>query len=119
MKHEVAIMEILEAFDLLGTYRAAGNLVGCSPNTVKRYVQARDSGEPVPRRVVRARLTDPFEDKIWGLVDRSRGRIQAKWVHEVLLSLGYTGSQRTTSYAVRRAKIQWRAFGAGSSPVGG
>lgn len=112
MKHEVAIMEILEAFDLIGTFRGAGNLVGCAPNTVKRYVLARDSGEPVPKRVVRPRLTDPYEDKIWELVDRSKGKIRAKRVHEVLLGLGYKGSYRTTSYAVRQVKMQWKAASA-------
>lgn len=112
MKHEVVIMEILEAFDLLGSYRAAANLIGCSPNTVRRYVQARESGVPVTQRAVRARVTDAFADKIWELVDRSNGKIQAQRVHQVLVSLGYEGSMRTTCYAVRQAKTQWQAASA-------
>lgn len=112
MKHEVVIMEILEAFDLLGLYRGAASLIGCSANTVRRYVQARDSGVPVTQRAVRARVTDGFEDKIWELVDRSRGKIQAQRVHQVLVSLGYVGSMRTTCYAVRQAKMQWQAASA-------
>lgn len=112
MKHEVAIMEILEAFDLLGSYRAAANLVGCSPNTVKRFVLARESGIPVSRRVRRGRITDPFTDKIWEMVDRSRGKIQAKKIHQTLVLLGYEGSFRTTCYAVRQAKMRWSAANA-------
>ena len=38
------VMEILEAFDLTGTYRAAGRLAGCDPKTVENWVAKRDAG---------------------------------------------------------------------------
>jgi len=37
-------VEILEAFDLAGSYRAAAELAGCSHHTVARYVRLRASG---------------------------------------------------------------------------
>ena len=37
-------MEILEAFDLTGSFRAAGELAGCSHHTVEHYVALRDEG---------------------------------------------------------------------------
>ena len=37
-------MEILAAYDLTQSYRDAAALVGCAPNTVARYVLARDAG---------------------------------------------------------------------------
>jgi hypothetical protein len=37
-------MEILEAFDVTQSYTDAAELVGCSPNTVASYVEARDQG---------------------------------------------------------------------------
>ena len=44
MKSAEEIMEILDAYDLTGSLRDAGELAGCSHHTVKRYVQARDAG---------------------------------------------------------------------------
>ena len=38
MKSDEEIMEILEAFDLTGSFRAAGELAGCSHHTVEHYV---------------------------------------------------------------------------------
>jgi len=38
------IMEILEAYDLTGSYRAAAELVGCDHHTVARYVRLREAG---------------------------------------------------------------------------
>ena len=44
MKSAEEIMEILDAFDLTGSLRDAGELAGCSHHTVARYVAARDAG---------------------------------------------------------------------------
>lgn len=109
MKTERLIMDILEAFDLYGSYRAAAKHVGCAPNTVKKFVLARDAGDPLPQRVERAKLTDAYLDKIDELVDRSEGDIMAKKVHEVLVGMGFTGSSRTTTRAVRQAKNAYAA----------
>jgi hypothetical protein len=50
MKRSREIMEILEAFDLNGSYRAAAELAGCDHHTVARYVALRESGQsPVER----------------------------------------------------------------------
>lgn len=109
MKTERSIMDILEAFDLYGSYRAAAKHVRCSPNTVKKFVLARDAGDPLPKRVIRAKLTDAYHDKIAELVDRSEGNIMAKKVHETLQVMGFTGSEKTTSRAVREAKNAYAA----------
>ena len=45
MKSDEEIMQILEAFDLTRSYRDAGELAGCSPNTVAQWVARRDAGE--------------------------------------------------------------------------
>ena len=55
MKSYEEIMEILEAFALTNSYRAAGELAGCSHHTVEHWVTMRDAGllpdgvEPVER----------------------------------------------------------------------
>ena len=41
MKSAEEIMRILNAYDLTGSYRDAGELAGCSHHTVKHYVDRR------------------------------------------------------------------------------
>ncbi len=41
MKSAEEIMNILEAYDLTGCYRDAGELVGCSHHTVEHYASER------------------------------------------------------------------------------
>ena len=48
LKSDGELMEILNAYDLTGSYRAAAELCGCSHHTVKKAVEVRDAG--VPRR---------------------------------------------------------------------
>jgi len=44
-EHREEIRQILEAFDLTESYRDAGELAACSPNTVALWVGRRDAGE--------------------------------------------------------------------------
>jgi hypothetical protein len=59
------IMEILEAFDLTGSYRAAGELVSCSHHTVEHWVTRREQGLLVPHRhqILLQRLSRPAEHR--------------------------------------------------------
>ena len=41
MKDSQKSMEILEAYDLFGSYNGAANYCGCSSNTVKKLVPER------------------------------------------------------------------------------
>jgi transposase len=105
------MMEILEAFDLVGTYRGAAALVGCDHKTVARLVELRDraaGGAPVPAPRARPAVGG-FAEKIAELVDRSKGAIHADIAHQKLVAMGYAGSERTTRRAVARAKRAWRA----------
>ena len=52
---------------------------------------------------------DAFLDKIEEWVDRSSGQIRADVVHDKLVAMGFTGSERTTRRAVAAAKKAWRA----------
>lgn len=110
MLSEERIVEVLEAYDLTGSFRSAAQLCGVDHHTVRRYVKARDAGlDPTAMpSVPRERVTDPFVDKIWEWIDRSQGRIRADRVHEKLAALGYQGSERTTRRVVRELKARWR-----------
>ena len=103
-------MEILEAFDVTGSLRAAAELVGCDHKTVGHWVRAREragGGLPVHERT-RPRL-DEFAEKIEEWVERSKGKVRADVAHQRLVAMGYLGSERTTRRAVAEAKRRWRA----------
>lgn len=106
MKSYEEVMEILEAFDLTGSYRDAGELAGCSHHTVAGWVAKRDAGLlPVPgERPERPKLIDPFLAKIEEWVERSDGKIRADVAFERLAALGFTGSERTVRRAVAGVK---------------
>jgi transposase len=108
-KDDREIMEILEAFDLTGCAHSAAVLVGCDPKTVRHHVERRDRGLAVTGPLRRARLIDPFVDKVEEWVDRSRGHVRADVVHERLVAVGFDGDERTTRRAVAEAKARWRA----------
>ena len=109
MKKGEEAMEILEAYDATGSYRAAAALAGCDHKTVARLVDARErAGGGLPVRERRRPLVDPFAAKIEELVDRSRGQVRADKAHGVLVAMGYEGSYRTTRRAVGEAKARWR-----------
>jgi len=111
LKSYEEIMEILEAFDLTNSFRAAGELAGCSHHTVEHYVVLRDAGglpaalEPVER----TKVIDPFLDKIEEWVERSRGTIRGDVTFDKLGPLGYTGSDRTARRALARVRLNYRA----------
>jgi transposase len=102
-------MEILEAYDLTGSYRAAAELAGCDHHTVARYVKMRAAGQHPDQRRHRARAIDDYLPKIEELVVRSQGKIRADVVHKRLAAMGFTGGERTTRRTVAEAKAQFRA----------
>jgi transposase len=109
VKRSEEIVEILEAYDLTGSYRAAAELAGCDHHTVARYVALRAAGEPATAREHRARPIDEYLDKIEELVARSNGRVRADVVHARLVAMGFTGGERTTRRTVAEVKARLRA----------
>jgi transposase len=110
VKSAEEIMEILEAYDLSGSFRAAAELAGCDHHTVARYVALREEGRhQQDGRASRERLIDPYLPKIEELVERSSGKIRADVVHQRLEAMGFRGSERTTRRAVATVKESWQA----------
>lgn len=101
-------MEILEAYDLVGTYRGAAELAGCDHHTVKHYVERRARGLTPADGAQRPSVIDEFRPKVVELVERSQGKVRADIVHERLLALGFGGSERTTRRAVAEAKAAFK-----------
>ena len=108
MKFDGEIMEILVAYDLTGSLRAAAELTGCSHHTVARHVAARDAGKPIAEPAYRGRVMDPFLPKIEEWVEASLGKIRADKAHNKLVGLGYEGSERSTRRAVAQIRAAYR-----------
>jgi hypothetical protein len=109
VKRAEAIMEILAAYDLTHSYRDAAALVGCAPNTVARYVAAREAGGLRATPIQRSQLIDPFREKLEEWVEASHGRVRADVAQRKLEAMGYAGSNRTTRRAVADAKAAYRS----------
>jgi transposase len=109
VKRSEDVVEILEAYDLLGSYRAAAAAVGCDHHTVRRYVRLRAAGNPPGERAKRCKPIDVYLPKIEELVERSNGKVRADVVHERLAAMGFEGGERTTRRAVAAAKDSYRA----------
>ena len=110
MKHAEEIMDALRYYDLTKSLNAAGKLAGCSPNTVARYVAARDEGRLTPGAAApRPSVIDEFLPKLEQLVDDSMGEIRADVAHDKITAMGFCGSERTTRRAVHELKAAFRA----------
>lgn len=102
-------MEILNAYDLTGSFRDAGELAGCSHHTVKHYVERRAAAGGLEQAAQRPMLIDEYLPKVEEWVERSFGKVRADVAHDKLLALGYKGSERTTRRAVAKVKANYRA----------
>jgi transposase len=98
------IMQILESFDLTQCRWSAAQLAGCDPKTVAHYVELRDAGVDPYERPRRRRAIDPYLTKVEEWVDRSKGKIRADVVHDRLVAMGFTGTERTVRRAVAEVK---------------
>ena len=102
-------MEIVNAYELVGTYRAAAALCGTTAKTVKRVLERRAAGQ-VGRRPVssRERNTAAVVQLIEQSVRNTDGRISAKRLLPLAKKDGYTGSARNFRRAVAEAKAGWK-----------
>ena len=96
-------MDIVHAYQELGTYRAAAALCGTTPKTIKRVMARRERGETDHRREAVPRNTDGVTELIAERVRRSHGRISAKRLLPTARAAGYVGSERSFRRAVARA----------------
>lgn len=103
-------MEIVDAYETVGSYRGAAALCGTTPKTVKRVLERVRRGQ-VGRRPAppRPHTTDGVQALIAERVRRSDGRISAKRLLPLAQAAGYAGSARSFRRAVARAKAEWRS----------
>ena len=90
-------MDVVAAYQRVGTYRGAAAICGVDPKTVKRKVLAQEAGLLEEGRVERAAVaknTDRVRDVVLVAVRESRGRISAKRLLPTARAAGYVGSAR-------------------------
>lgn len=101
-------MDIVTAFEQVGTYRGAAALCGTTHKTVKRVIDANRAGIPVTAPRAGPRNTDTVRAVIEDKVKATDGRISAKRLLPIAQAAGYTGSARNFRRAVAEAKARWR-----------
>jgi transposase len=103
-------MDIVAAYEQVGTYRGAAALCGTTHKTVKRVIERRAAGEPfdTPRRQLN-KNTDAMASLIADKVRATDGRISAKRLLPIARAAGYVGSARNFRRAVAEAKRAWRS----------
>src|SRR5713226_3372840 len=100
-------MDIVHAYQAVGTYRGAAALCGTTHKTVRRVMERRERGE-VGRRPAQETKAAGVAGLIEERVRLSDGRISAKRLLPVVRAAGYTGSLRVLQRAVKSAKEQWK-----------
>jgi transposase len=109
VKDGVEIVRILEAFDLMRSFRGAAKVAGCDHHTVRRLVALREAGSlSLEARPARAKAADAFAAHIEGWMEASGGRVRADVCHEKLVAMGYGGSARSSRRAVASARRRYR-----------
>ena len=101
-------MDMHAAYREVGSYRAAAEICGTTPKTVKRSVLAAQAAEKGEIAVVEHNY-DAVRDVVIERVDRTKGKMSAKRLLPIARAAGYTGSARNFRRLVAEVKTQWRA----------
>jgi len=101
-------MDMHAAYREVGSYRAAAEICGTTPKTVKRSVLAARAAEKGEIPVIEHNY-DAVRDVVIERVERTKGKMSAKRLLPVARAAGYTGSARNFRRLVAEVKAQWRA----------
>lgn len=108
MKTERERMNIIAAFNEVGTFRGAAAMCGCDPKTVKRALE-HPVVETSRKRAEREHNYDPVRELVAKKISSTRARITAKRLLPEARAAGYGGSARNFRRLVAKAKRDWRA----------
>jgi hypothetical protein len=98
-------MDIISAYQQVGSYRGAAQLCGTTHRTVKRVVEKFEAGESAPPRVERVHNYDAVAEMVAERVAKSQGRMSAKRMLPIARAAGYGGSARNFRRVVSEAKL--------------
>jgi transposase len=103
-------MDVIAAYQQVGTYRGAAAMCGTTHKTVRRIIEAAQQGEVSGKRrsVPRRRNYDSVAALVADKVESTKGRISAKRLLPAARAAGYDGSPRNFRRLVADAKDAWR-----------
>jgi len=103
-------LDIISAYEQLGSYRAVAALCGTTDKTVKRIVERGRTGELAHRARGQSRphKTNAVRALVEQRVRETDARISAKRLLVTARAAGYTGSDRSFRRLVAEAKTAWR-----------
>jgi transposase len=101
-------MDVIAAYQQVGSYRGAAQMCGTTHKTVKRIVSAALAGEPPAPRRSRDRNYAGVAAIVADKVAATQGRISAKRLLPVVVAAGYEGSARNFRRLVAEEKARWR-----------
>jgi transposase len=102
-------LDIITAYENVGTYRGAAQVCGTTHKTVKRVVARHALGRARPARGPRPANYESVRGLVAQAVADSRGRISAKRLLPMAIAAGYAGSPRNFRRLVAAEKRAWRA----------
>ena len=108
MKSARENMDIIAAYQQVGTYRGAAAMCGTTHKTVKRIIERAEAGGTPPVRRTRGRNYDSVSALAADRVAATSGRISAKRLLPAARAAGYAGSPRNFRRLVAGAKQEWR-----------
>ncbi len=102
-------MDVIAAYQQVGTYRGAAEICGTTHKTVRRVIERAETGDTGrPGQAPRARNYDDVTAVVAKRVKESVGRISAKRLLPVARAAGYQGSPRNFRRLVAEQKAWWR-----------
>ncbi len=101
-------MDIISAYQQVGSYRGAAAISGTTAKTVRRVIARHESGGAAPDRAPRARNYDAVCELVADRVEKTKGRITAKRLLPTARAAGYQGSARNFRRLVSTRKALWR-----------
>jgi transposase len=102
-------MDVIAAYQQVGSYRGAAQICGTTHRTVKRIVDAQLAGGQSPGSVDRVHNYDGVAGLVASRVRETSGRISAKRLLPAAQAAGYEGSARNFRRLVSAQKLLWRA----------
>jgi transposase len=101
-------MDVIAAYQQVGSYRGAATICGTTHKTVRRIVEAQLSGGAVETAGSRGHNYDGAVDLVARRVKASSGKISAKRLLPAAQAAGYAGSVRNFRRLVAAQKALWR-----------
>ena len=100
-------MDIVAAYQQVGTYRGAAAMCGTTHKTVKRIIERAEAGGKTPDRMPRGHNYDLVAELVADRVGVTKGRISAKRLLPAAQAAGYAGSARNFRRLVAGCKQAW------------